>query len=77
MYCRRLAPAYETLARQRGEELTVARLDIDREPQLSQQEHIEVVPTLVLYREGRALGSIVAPESKAMLDSFLQETLER
>ncbi|HIT01359.1 MAG TPA: thioredoxin family protein [Candidatus Enterenecus merdae] len=74
-YCRRLGPAYERLAQQRGEELAVARLNIDEQPQIAEREQIEVVPTLVLYQEGRALGSLVAPESKAMIDTFLQETL--
>ena len=32
-------------------------------------------PTLVLYRDGKAVGSIVAPESKAMIEAFIQETL--
>ena len=74
-YCRRLGPAYERLAQQRGEELAVARLNIDEQPQIAEREQIEVVPTLVLYQEGRALGSLVEPESKAMIDTFLQETL--
>lgn len=76
-YCRRLGPAYERLAQQRGEELAVARLNIDEQPQIAEREQIEVVPTLVLYQEGRALGSLVAPESKAMIDTFLQETLPK
>ena len=38
---------------------------------------IEVIPTLVLYRNGAAIGSIVAPESKAMIDAFIQETLRK
>lgn len=74
-YCRRLGPAYERLAQQRGEELAVARLNIDEQPQIAEHEQIEVVPTLVLYQGGKALGSLVAPESKAMIDTFLQETL--
>ena len=43
--------------------------------QLAQAERIEVLPTLVLYRDGKAVGSIVAPESKAMIEAFIQETL--
>ena len=39
------------------------------------QEQIEVIPTLVLYRGGKALGSIVAPESKARIEEFVRETL--
>lgn len=76
-YCRRINPAYDKVAQQYGEELVVAKVNIDDEPQLAQKEQIEVIPTLVLYRNGEALGSIVAPESKAMIDAFIQETLAK
>ena len=74
-YCRRIGPAYEKVAAQYGEEMVVAKVNIDEEPQLAKAEHIEVIPTLVLYRGGEAIASIVAPESKAMIDAFLQEAL--
>ena len=45
--------------------------------QLAQAERIEVLPTLVLYRDGKAVGSIVAPESKAMIETFIQEALAK
>ena len=76
-YCRRIGPAYEKIAEQYGEQLTVAKVNIDEEPQLAEAEQIEVIPTLVLYRGGQTIGSIVAPESKAMIDQFISETLEK
>ena len=76
VYCRRIAPAYERIARQYGEELVVAKLNIDEVPEIADQERIEVIPTLVLYKGGKALGSIVAPESKARIEAFIQETLQ-
>ena len=74
-YCRRIAPAYEKIAEQYGEEVVVAKINIDEEPLLAHQEQIEVIPTLVLYREGKALGSVVAPESKPRIEGFIKETL--
>ena len=74
-YCRRIGPAYDKIAQQFGEELVIAKINIDEEPQLAAAEHIEVIPTLVLYRKGQALGSIVAPESKAMIENFIRESL--
>jgi len=76
VYCRRIAPAYEKIAEQYGIRLAVAKVNIDEEPLLANQEQIEVIPTLVLYRGGKALGSIVAPESKAAIEEFIQEHLE-
>ena len=74
-YCRRIAPAYEKIAQQMGEDLVIAKLNIDDEPLIAHQEQIEVIPTLVLYRGGKALGSIVAPESKARIEQFIDESL--
>ena len=74
-YCRRIGPAYEKVADQNRNDLIVAKVNIDDEPQLAQAERIEVIPTLVLYRKGEAIGSIVAPESKAQIDAFIQESL--
>jgi len=74
-YCRRIGPAYDKLADQMGEELVFTKVNIDEEPGLAQRENIEVIPTLVLYRGGRKLGSVVAPESKAKIEEFIRQTL--
>ena len=76
-YCRRIGPAYDRIAQQYGEELEVVKVNIDDEPALAELEHIEVIPTLVLYRGGKAIDSIVAPESKAMIDRFIAESLSK
>ena len=62
-YCRRIGPAYDRIAQQFEEEVNVVKINIDEEPALAEAEHIEVIPTLILYRGGQAIGSIVAPES--------------
>ena len=76
-YCRRIGPAYDKIAQQYGDSLIVGKVNIDDEPALSQQEQIEVIPTLVLYQNGQAVASIVAPESKAMIDQFLEESFNK
>ncbi len=76
-YCRRIGPAYEKIAEQYADSVVVAKVNIDEQPQLAQDEKIEVLPTLVLYRGGSAVDSIVAPDSKAMIDRFIQEALEK
>ncbi|MBR2309228.1 MAG: thioredoxin family protein [Oscillospiraceae bacterium] len=73
-YCRRIGPAYDRVAGEQ-ENVEIVKLNIDEEPLVANQERIEVIPTLVLYRGGQAIASIVAPESKAAIDNFLQENL--
>jgi thioredoxin len=74
-YCRRIAPAYDKIASQYQDRLVVGKVNIDEEPVLAHRERIEVIPTLVLYKDGEALGSIVAPESKARIEEFISENL--
>ena len=75
VYCRRIAPALAKVAKQMEGKLPVAQVNIDEVPELAGQEHIEVIPTLVIYHKGQALGSIVAPESKARIEEFILENL--
>ena len=76
-YCRRIGPAFDKIAQQYADSLIIGTVNIDEEPALAQQEQIEVIPTLVLYRDGQAVASIVAPESKAMIEQFLEESLKK
>lgn len=76
-YCRRIGPAFEKIAEEYAQQLVVAKVNIDEEAQLAQEQQIEVIPTLVLYRNGEAISSIVAPESKAMIDQFIRQALEQ
>ena len=76
-YCRRIGPAYEKVAEEYGERLTVAKINIDEEGELAQAEQVEVIPTLILYRNGKSVDSIVNPGSKAAMDQFIQEALDK
>lgn len=77
VYCRRIAPAFDKLAEELGNQIIVAKVNIDEEDALAVQEQIEVIPTLVLYQNGHAIGSIVAPESKAKIEAFIHEALNQ
>ena len=68
-YCRRIGPAFEMVAEEYAGRLTAARVNID------EAEGIEVIPTLVLYRDGKAAGRIVNPPSKAAIEAFIRDTL--
>lgn len=76
IYCRRIAPALARVAAQYAGHLEVGTVNIDLEPALADREGIEVVPTLVIYQGGEAIGSIVAPESKARIEDFIRDHLD-
>lgn len=74
-YCRRIGPAVDKLAQQR-EDVVIVKVNIDEEPELAREERIEVIPTLIMFKGGFELGSIVAPESKARIEEFIAESLK-
>lgn len=76
-YCRRLAPALEQVAKEYEDTLLIGQVNIDDEPELEEEEQIEVVPTLLLYQNGQLLDSIVAPESKPQLEDFIRGSLSK
>ena len=76
-YCRRISPAYEKIGKEYADSLVVGKINIDEEPRLAEAEGIEVIPTLVLYRNGKSVDSVTAPGSKAEIDRFIQEALAK
>ena len=76
-YCRRIGPAYEKVAEEYGDRLAVVKINIDEEGTLAEEARVEVIPTLILYRDGKAVDSIVNPGSKAAIDQFIQEALSK
>ena len=75
VYCRRIAPAFNKLAEQYADRMVVAQVNIDDEPGLAQEYQVELVPTLILYKDGEPVDHIVAPESKAKIEEFVQKYL--
>ena len=76
-YCRRIGPVYEKIAEEYGDRMEVAKINIDEEGQLAEAERVDVIPTLILYKNGKAVDSVVNPGSKAAIDQFIQEALEK
>ncbi|MGN0308288.1 MAG: thioredoxin [Lachnospiraceae bacterium] len=75
VYCRRIEPAYEKIGSEYGEKLVVAKVNIDEEPSLAEKYQIEVIPTLMVFKDGEPVGHIIAPDSKAKIESFINEHL--
>ena len=62
-YCRKIEAAYEAVSETWGRSIPVAKINIDEEEQLSDSQGIEIIPTLVLYKDGKAAATLRVPES--------------
>ena len=70
-YCRRIAPAMTKLAEEADPQLVVGQVNIDEQPELADRYQVEVIPTLLVFRDGKPGQPLVAPGSKAQIDDFL------
>ena len=58
-YCRRIAPAFDKVGEQYADTLTAGKINYDEEPQLIQRFGIDTIPTLMLFKDGKALGALL------------------
>ena len=75
--CRRIEQAYDQIAEEYADVVTVVKLNVDENAGVRQREEIRRIPTLRLYREGEAQGQIVEPPSRADIDEFLSGLLPK
>jgi thioredoxin 1 len=61
--CRLLAPTFERLAANYGDEISFAKVDVDELPEVASQYGIRSIPTLLLLHEGEVVEEIVGPRS--------------
>lgn len=63
--CRMLAPVLAELAAEHADRWQVMKLDIDADPVTARDQRIMSAPTMILYRDGAAVASLVGARSKA------------
>lgn len=65
--CKMIAPVLEEIAAEQGTSLTVAKLDVDANPQTARDFQVVSIPTLILFKGGQPVKRIVGAKGKAAL----------
>ena len=73
--CKMIAPVLEDMAKEYSGRLTVAKLDIDANPAITSQFGIRGIPTLILFKGGKAHAQKVGALSKSQLAAFVDSNL--
>ncbi|EMD28049.1 thioredoxin [Amycolatopsis oliviviridis] len=73
--CKMVAPVLEEIAAENGEKLTIAKLDIDANPNTARDYQVMSIPTLILFQGGKPVKQIVGAKPKAALLSDLADVL--
>jgi thioredoxin 1 len=73
--CKMVSPILEEIAAEHAGKITVAKLNIDENPQIAASERIMSIPTMNVYQGGRLVKQIVGAKPKAALLADLAEFL--
>ena len=72
-YCRRLAPALDRLEKEIGDVVRFVRINVDKEPELTRQYAVNVIPSMILFRNGKSSEQLVNPPSQVSITAWLRE----
>jgi len=73
--CKMVAPVLEEIAAENGEKITIAKLDIDENPNTARDYQVMSIPTLILFQGGKPVKQIVGAKPKAALLNDLSDVL--
>jgi thioredoxin 1 len=73
--CRMVAPIIEQLAGEYSGRLKVAKLDVDSNQQVSMKYNIRSIPSILFFKDGQHVDTVVGAVPKAMLERKIQEHL--
>ena len=73
--CKMIAPILDEIAEEYKERLTIAKINIDENPQTPPKFGIRGIPTLILFKNGIVEAQKVGAVSKSQLAAFLDSNL--
>ncbi|NYT77848.1 thioredoxin TrxA [Alcaligenaceae bacterium] len=73
--CKMIAPLLDEAAAQYDGRVIIAKVDVDANPETAAKFGIRGIPTLMLFKDGKAVATKVGALSKSQLASFLDESI--
>jgi thioredoxin 1 len=73
--CRALGPMVEDLAADYKGRVKVAKLNIDESPRTAEKYGVRSIPTLMLFKDGKLLDTLIGLVPKDKLEAFAKKGL--
>ena len=65
--CKMVAPVLEEIAAENADKITIAKVNIDENPEIARRYQIMSIPTMSVFSSGEVVKSIVGAKPKAAL----------
>jgi len=73
--CRMIAPVLDQLAPEYQGRVTIAKLNVDDNPETAAKYQVRSIPTLHLFKQGQVVATKIGATSKSDLGAFLDQSL--
>jgi thioredoxin 1 len=73
--CLAIAPAVEELAKEYSGRIKVGKMNVDENPQTPSTFGIRGIPTLILFKGGKAVNQVVGAVPKTRLKMVIEESI--
>jgi thioredoxin 1 len=73
--CKQIAPALEEIEGELGEKLTIAKVNIDDNPQTPNNYGVRGIPTLMLFKNGEVASTKVGALPKSKLKEWIESVI--
>jgi thioredoxin 1 len=74
--CRMIAPALEEIAADLGDQVTIAKINIDENPDTPGRYGVRGIPTMLLFRNGEAVAQKVGAAPRSQIQQWLEAQLQ-
>ena len=73
--CKMIAPILEEVAKEYGDKIVIAKMDVDANQTIPAQFGVRGIPTLILFKNGVAAAQKVGALAKGQLTTFIDSNL--
>ena len=73
--CRMIGPALEEISDELADKLTVAKINIDENPETPGQFGVRGIPTMILFKDGQAAAQKVGAAPKGQIQQWVESAL--
>ncbi|HSR55133.1 MAG TPA: thioredoxin TrxA [Alphaproteobacteria bacterium] len=73
--CKQIAPILDEVAQELEGNLTIAKVNIDENPQTPSKYNVRGIPTLILFKDGQVVGTKMGTVPKGALLEWVQSAL--
>ena len=73
--CKMIGPALEEISEELADQVTIAKVNIDENPDAPGKYGVRGIPTMILFKNGEAAATKVGAAPKSALKSWIESVL--